>query len=179
MKHLAPWLILVTSCARDADHAFLHDEYEVLRGLNAGQRVTGHGHNIGIFSRLQRSGLIGARESMTTIARSATWKNLWSSGLLGRFLLLVMAILVIYIVLGILYESFAHPFTILTGLPSAGLGAILMLMLFQRDLDVYGFLGLILLIGIVKKNAIMMIDHALDAERNHGMSATAAIHEAC
>lgn len=82
----------MTSCARDADHGFLHDEYEVLRGLNAGQRVTGHGHNIGIFSRLQRSGLIGARESMTTIARSATWKDLWSSGLLGRFLLLCMGV---------------------------------------------------------------------------------------
>ena len=93
--------------------------------------------------------------------------------------LLVVAILVIYIVLGILYESFAHPFTILTGLPSAGLGAIVMLMIFHKPLDVYGFLGLILLIGIVKKNAIMMIDHALEAERNRGLCATEAIHEAC
>lgn len=93
--------------------------------------------------------------------------------------LLVVAVLVIYIVLGILYESFAHPLTILTGLPSAGLGAILMLMAFGRDLDVYGFLGLILLIGIVKKNAIMMIDHALEAERNRSLSGLEAIHEAC
>ena len=93
--------------------------------------------------------------------------------------LLVVAVMVIYIVLGILYESFAHPLTILTGLPSAGLGAIMMLMAFHKDLDIYGFLGLILLIGIVKKNAIMMIDHALECERNHGMNTMEAIHEAC
>jgi len=93
--------------------------------------------------------------------------------------LLVVAVLVIYIVLGILYESFAHPFTILAGLPSAGLGAILTLMIFGKDLDVYGFLGLILLIGIVKKNAIMMVDHALEAERKHDMSPEQSIHEAC
>ena len=94
-------------------------------------------------------------------------------------LLLVVAVLVIYIVLGILYESFAHPLTILTGLPTAGLGAILTLMMFGRELDVYGFLGLILLIGIVKKNAIMMVDHALEAERSRGMSPVQSIHEAC
>lgn len=93
--------------------------------------------------------------------------------------LLVVAVVIIYIVLGILYESFVHPITILAGLPSAGLGAILSLMLFGRDLDVYGFLGLILLIGIVKKNAIMMIDYALAVERSQGKDATAAIHEAC
>src|ERR1039457_3902017 len=179
MKHLAPWLILVTSCARDADHAFLHDEYEVLRGLNAGQRVTGHGHNIGIFSRLQRSGLIGARESMTTIARSATWKNLWSSGLRGMGVLLVMAILVIYMVLGILYESFIHPFTILSGLPSAGLGALATLLIFHNELNIYSFLGIIMLIGIVKKNAIMMIDFALEVQHTQGISPAEAIHEAC
>jgi hydrophobic/amphiphilic exporter-1 (mainly G- bacteria), HAE1 family len=93
--------------------------------------------------------------------------------------LLVVAVLIIYIVLGILYESFVHPITILAGLPSAGLGAILTLMLFGRDLDVYGFLGLILLIGIVKKNAIMMIDYALAVERRDGRDAASAIYEAC
>ena len=93
--------------------------------------------------------------------------------------MLVVAILVIYIVLGILYESFAHPITILSGLPSAGVGAIATLMLFKVDLDIYGFLGLLMLIGIVKKNAIMMIDHALEAERNEGKSPAEAIEEAC
>src|SRR5205807_117035 len=90
-----------------------------------------------------------------------------------------VAVLVIYIVLGILYESFWHPFTILTGLPSAGMGALLTLILFQSELDVYSFLGLILLIGIVKKNAIMMIDHALEVERTQGKSPEASITEAC
>ncbi|NDD29678.1 MAG: acriflavine resistance protein B [Proteobacteria bacterium] len=97
----------------------------------------------------------------------------------GLLTLLVVAILVIYIVLGILYESFAHPITILSGLPSAGVGAIATLMLFKVDLDIYGFLGLLMLIGIVKKNAIMMIDHALEAERNEGKSPAEAIEEAC
>jgi len=83
----------------------------------------------------------------------------------GLWLLLLMAILVIYIVLGILYESFIHPLTILSGLPAAGLGALVTLMIFGKELDVYAFVGVILLIGIVKKNAIMMIDFALDAQR--------------
>lgn len=93
--------------------------------------------------------------------------------------LLVVAILVIYIVLGILYESFIHPLTILSGLPSAGLGALITLLLFGKDLDLYGFLGLILLIGIVKKNAIMMVDFALDEERSRGASSEDAIYRAC
>ncbi len=97
--------------------------------------------------------------------------NLW--------ILLAIAIIVIYIVLGILYESFIHPVTILTGLPSAGLGALIVLILFRRDLDIYGFLGLIMLIGIVKKNAIMMIDFAVEAERVDKKSATEAIYQAC
>ena len=78
----------------------------------------------------------------------------------GLGLLLLMAILVIYIVLGILYESFIHPLTILSGLPSAGFGALLTLMLFHMDLNLYAFVGIIMLVGIVKKNAIMMIDFA-------------------
>jgi HAE1 family hydrophobic/amphiphilic exporter-1 len=94
-------------------------------------------------------------------------------------MLLAIAILVIYIVLGILYESFIHPITILSGLPSAGLGALLVLLITKHDLDIYGFLGLIMLIGIVKKNAIMMIDFALDAEREQGKPPEQAIYEAC
>jgi HAE1 family hydrophobic/amphiphilic exporter-1 len=98
-------------------------------------------------------------------------QNLW--------MLLVLAVVVIYIVLGILYESFVHPITILSGLPSAGLGALIILLLFRVDLDIYGFLGLIMLIGIVKKNAIMMIDFAVEAERHGGKTAEEAIYEAC
>jgi HAE1 family hydrophobic/amphiphilic exporter-1 len=93
--------------------------------------------------------------------------------------LLILATVVIYIVLGMLYESFVHPITILSGLPAAGLGGLGMLMLFNSELNIYGFLGLILLIGIVKKNAIMMIDFALDAEREEGMPPDKAIYKAC
>jgi hydrophobe/amphiphile efflux-1 (HAE1) family protein len=94
-------------------------------------------------------------------------------------LLVAAAILVVYIVLGMLYESYIHPITILSALPSAGVGALLMLMLFRYDLSVIAIIGVILLIGIVKKNAIMMIDFALEAERHQGKSALEAIHEAC
>ena len=93
--------------------------------------------------------------------------------------LLILAILVIYIVLGILYESFIHPITILSGLPSAGLGALVTLGLFRMDLNLYAFVGVIMLIGIVKKNAIMMIDFALEAQRKEGKDASAAIYEGC
>ena len=84
-----------------------------------------------------------------------------------------------YIVLGVLYESFIHPVTILSTLPSAGVGALLALMLFHQDLSVVAIIGIILLIGIVKKNGIMMVDFALEAERNDGKNATDAIYEAC
>jgi hydrophobe/amphiphile efflux-1 (HAE1) family protein len=93
--------------------------------------------------------------------------------------LILAAILVIYVVLGMLYESFIHPITILSALPSAGVGALLALMLFHYDLTLIAFIGIILLIGIVKKNAIMMIDFALEAERQEGRSPYDAIHEAC
>jgi hydrophobic/amphiphilic exporter-1 (mainly G- bacteria), HAE1 family len=96
----------------------------------------------------------------------------------GLLALLVLAILVIYLVLGVLYESFVHPLTILTGLPFAGFGALLALEIFQLDLSVYAFVGIIMLIGIVKKNAIMMIDFAIEAEREHHKSAHDAILEA-
>jgi len=97
----------------------------------------------------------------------------------GLFALLAVSILVIYIILGILYESFIHPLTILSGLPSAGFGALLTLMIFGLDLNIYGFVGLIMLVGIVKKNAIMMIDFAISAQREHGKSPADAIHEGC
>lgn len=103
----------------------------------------------------------------------------FSKSLAGQPWLILAAIVTIYIVLGVLYESYIHPITILSTLPSAGVGAILALMLFGQDLSVIGLIGIILLMGIVKKNAIMMIDFALEAERHKGMSATDAIVQAC
>jgi len=97
----------------------------------------------------------------------------------GLGLLLLVAVLVVYLVLGILYESFVHPLTILSGLPAAGLGALLTLWLFKVDLSLYAFVGIIMLIGIVKKNAIMMIDFALSQQRRDGLAAADAIREAC
>jgi HAE1 family hydrophobic/amphiphilic exporter-1 len=97
----------------------------------------------------------------------------------GLLLLLIMTIVIIYILLGILYESFIHPLTILSGLPSAGFGALLTLLIFHKDLSLYAFVGLIMLIGIVKKNAIMMIDFALDAQRKDGKSPSEAIYQGC
>jgi HAE1 family hydrophobic/amphiphilic exporter-1 len=93
----------------------------------------------------------------------------------GMSILLIVAILVIYIVLGILYESFIHPVTILSGLPSAVFGALLTLRLFHKELDLYAFVGLVMLFGVVKKNAIMMIDFALEAQRVDGMNPFDAI----
>ena len=103
----------------------------------------------------------------------------FSKSLAGQPWLILAALVTIYIVLGVLYESYIHPITILSTLPSAGVGAILALMLFGQDLSVIGLIGIILLMGIVKKNAIMMIDFALDAERHQGMSPTDAIVQAC
>ena len=97
----------------------------------------------------------------------------------GMGWLVVLAVVVIYIVLGILYESFIHPITILTGLPAAGLGALATLWIFHSELNIYSFVGIIMLIGIVKKNAIMMIDYALETQRTHDISAADAIYEAC
>jgi HAE1 family hydrophobic/amphiphilic exporter-1 len=102
----------------------------------------------------------------------------FQASLKGQGLLLLVTLLVIYIVLGVLYESFVHPLTILSGLPSAGVGALLTLMLFGVELNVYGFVGIIMLVGIVKKNAIMMIDFALEAERG-GARPADAIYQGC
>jgi HAE1 family hydrophobic/amphiphilic exporter-1 len=103
----------------------------------------------------------------------------FQDSLTGLGIILVMAIFVIYIVLGILYESFIHPLTILSGLPSAGLGALLTLMIFKVDLNLYAFVGVIMLVGLVKKNGIMMIDFAIDAQRDEQKTPTDAIYEAC
>lgn len=101
------------------------------------------------------------------------------SSIAGLGLLLLMAILVIYMVLGILYESFIHPITILSALPFAGFGALVTLLLFRIDLSIYAFVGIIMLVGLVKKNGIIMIDFALEAERKGGKGPVEAIHEAC
>ena len=103
----------------------------------------------------------------------------FQASLQGLGLLLLIAILVVYIVLGILYESFIHPLTILSGLPSAALGALVTLLVFGVDLSLYAFVGVIMLIGIVKKNAIMMIDFALDRQRSEQLPAHEAIYQAC
>jgi multidrug efflux pump len=103
----------------------------------------------------------------------------FESSLANESTLILAAIVTVYIVLGVLYESFIHPITILSTLPSAGVGAILALVLFKKDLDVIALIGIILLIGIVKKNAIMMIDFALEAERKEGLSPEEAIYQAC
>jgi HAE1 family hydrophobic/amphiphilic exporter-1 len=102
----------------------------------------------------------------------------FQDSLRGQGILLLVTILVIYLILGVLYESFIHPLTILSGLPSAGLGALATLLLFNLELNVYGFVGLIMLVGIVKKNAIMMIDFAIDAERS-GATPRDAIYQGC
>jgi hydrophobe/amphiphile efflux-1 (HAE1) family protein len=103
----------------------------------------------------------------------------FQSSLKGLGLLLVVAVMVIYLVLGVLYESFIHPITILSGLPSAAVGALLTLLLCGEDLNLYSFLGVVLLIGIVKKNAIMIVDFALDAERSAGLTPEDAIYQGC
>ena len=103
----------------------------------------------------------------------------FEASLQGLGLILVMAIVVIYIVLGVLYESFTHPLTILSGLPSAGFGALLTLLIFKTELSLYAFVGIIMLVGLVKKNGIMMVDFAVEAQRQHGKAPSEAIHEAC
>jgi len=100
------------------------------------------------------------------------------NSLSNEWLLILAALVTVYIVLGVLYESYIHPVTILSTLPSAGVGALLALILFKQDLSVVAIIGIILLIGIVKKNGIMMVDFALEAQREQGKSAADAIYEA-
>jgi HAE1 family hydrophobic/amphiphilic exporter-1 len=130
------------------------------------------GNAVPIVDKLARASLppsISTSFQGTAQAFQASMKGLW--------ILLLMAVLIIYIVLGILYESYIHPLTILSGLPAAGFGAVLTLMLFHKELNIYAFVGIIMLIGIVKKNAIMMIDFALEAERKEGKAPIDAIYE--
>jgi multidrug efflux pump subunit AcrB len=148
---------------------------------------TSIGDAVGAINDLARQAL--PPTTTTTFQGNA---QAFQSSLAGLGILLAMAILVIYIILGILYESFLHPITILSGLPSAGFGALLSLYLFHTaaskgwvsplldmNLDIYGFVGIMMLIGIVKKNAIMMIDFALEAQRKEGKSPAEAIYQGC
>jgi multidrug efflux pump subunit AcrB len=105
--------------------------------------------------------------------------NAFQSALAGEAILVLAALIVIYIILGVLYESFIHPITILSTLPSAGIGALLLLMAVHVDLSVIAMIGIILLIGIVKKNGIMLVDFALEVERNEGLSPEESIYQAC
>jgi HAE1 family hydrophobic/amphiphilic exporter-1 len=123
----------------------------------------------------------GMRELQVPATLTGTFSGTaqaYQSSLQGMGILLLLSILVIYLVLGILYESFIHPLTILSGLPTAGLGALLTLMAFGIELNMYAFVGIIMLVGIVKKNAIMMIDFAIEARRSGGMPPEQAIHQA-
>ncbi len=115
--------------------------------------------------------------NMTTSFQGAA--QAFQDSLEGLGLILVMAVVVIYIVLGVLYESFTHPLTILSGLPAAGFGALVTLLLFKTELSLYAFVGVIMLIGLVKKNGIMMVDFALEVQRDHAKTPVEAIHEAC
>ena len=141
------------------------------------------------FNLRPGASLSDAVDSITALARQTLPATIttsfqgtaqaFQSSLSGLWLLLLAAILVIYIVLGILYESFVHPITILSGLPSAGFGALVTLLIFRTELNIYAFVGIIMLIGIVKKNAIMQIDFALAAQRNEGKSPLDAIYAGC
>lgn len=130
------------------------------------------GNVVETVNRLARESLPG---TVTTNFQGTAQE--FQSSIKSLWLLLALAVLVVYLVLGILYESFIHPLTILSGLPSAGLGALIALYWFGMDLSIYAFVGLIMLIGIVKKNAIMMIDFALEAQRNEGKAPAQAIYE--
>jgi HAE1 family hydrophobic/amphiphilic exporter-1 len=132
------------------------------------------GEAVGAVEKLSRQSL-PATVSASFQGQAQAFKD----SIKGIWLLLILAIIVIYIVLGILYESFIHPITILSGLPSAGFGALITLMLFGYELNIYSFVGIIMLIGIVKKNAIMMIDFALDVQRNEGKAPMEAIYQGC
>jgi HAE1 family hydrophobic/amphiphilic exporter-1 len=141
--------------------------FDLARGVALGDAV----------AAVEREARRALPPTVTTSFQGAAQAFQASSAGLG--LLLAISILVIYLVLGILYESFVHPLTILSGLPSAGLGALATLMVFRTDLSVYAFVGVIMLVGIVKKNAIMMIDFALEKQRGEGKSPRDAIFEGC
>jgi HAE1 family hydrophobic/amphiphilic exporter-1 len=125
----------------------------------------------------QAAGEIGMPATFTFAFRGTAAQ--FQSSLKGLGLLLIIAVMVIYLVLGVLYESFIHPITILSGLPPAAIGALLTLLAFGQDLNLYSFLGIVLLIGIVKKNAIMIVDFALDMERKADLAPADAIYQGC
>ena len=127
------------------------------------------------IEKVQRDMQLPANVQARFQGTAASYEN----SLSNEGLLVIAALVTVYIVLGVLYESFIHPITILSTLPSAGVGAFLSLILFHQDLSVVAIIGIVLLIGIVKKNGIMMVDFALEAERHHGKSSTDAIYEAC
>jgi multidrug efflux pump len=133
------------------------------------------GSAITAVDKVQKNMHMPARLQADFQGTAASFRN----SLSNEPLLILAALVTVYIVLGVLYESFIHPITILSTLPSAGVGAFLALILFHQDLSVVAIIGIVLLIGIVKKNGIMMVDFALDAERNHGKNSTDAIYEAC
>jgi multidrug efflux pump len=133
------------------------------------------GEAVGAIKRAEQE--IGLPPSMITVFQGAALA--FQAALGNELMLIIAAIITMYIVLGVLYESFIHPITILSTLPSAGVGALLALIIDGSDLSVIAIIGIILLIGIVKKNAIMMVDFALDAERNEGKTPREAIYQAC
>ena len=137
------------------------------------------GVSLGSATRLIRNAAeeIGIPATMTFTFEGTAAQ--FQSSLKGLGILLIIAVMVIYLVLGVLYESFVHPLTILSGLPSAAIGALLTLLLFSQDLDLYSFLGVILLLGIVKKNAIMIVDFALQAELVQHLQPEAAVFQGC
>src|SRR5262249_5359523 len=133
------------------------------------------GHAVASIRRAERE--IGLPPSIRASFQGTA--QAFQASLANEPILILAALITVYIVLGVLYESYIHPVTILSTLPSAGVGAILALLLTRMDLDIIALIGIILLIGIVKKNAIMMIDFALDAEREEGKPPTEAIYQAC
>jgi multidrug efflux pump len=132
------------------------------------------GSAISSIDKLQKEMDMPASLQASFQGTAAAFKNSQAN----EALLILAALVTVYIVLGVLYESFIHPVTILSTLPSAGVGALLALMLFRQDLSVVAIIGIILLIGIVKKNGIMIVDFALESERNEGKSSTDAVYEA-
>ena len=129
---------------------------------------------------MNRLGAVAARTLPDTMRVSFTGTAaVFQDSLKNLTLLMIVAIGVVYIVLGVLYESYIHPITILSGLPSAGVGALLTLIIFKVELNIYSFVGLVMLVGLVKKNAIMQIDFALEQERKLGKSSKDAIYEGC
>ncbi len=138
----------------------------------------GDGYSLGQALDAIDQQIANAKFPASVVANYQGTASAFEGSLSNEGLLILAALVTVYIVLGVLYESFVHPITILSTLPSAGVGALLALMLFHLDLDIVAIIGIILLIGIVKKNGIMMVDFALDAERKENKNATDAIYQA-